>query len=191
MSTKKWQTLALPVETPRSAELLEQLDLMHGLRGWWGFGLLACLGALLALVSLALPAERALKLLGLVLLSMLALVFLRHARRALALRRRALLEGIPVAGSVIRQHQRFNLFGSTPHTLIRALFWLPEQQQRASGILWQADCARDMPQGAQIVGLWLPESQQIWLPLEIGLQLDTIALEPQELSLPEEPEETP
>ncbi|HEY9843316.1 MAG: hypothetical protein ACAI44_31855 [Candidatus Sericytochromatia bacterium] len=189
MAKSSWQHLNLPPETPRAASLLTGLDLMRGLRGWQGFGRLAGAGAVLAFAAIAIvPGEAGLKILAGLALAGITAGFLLHARRQLALRRVALLTGLPVTGSIIRHGKRFNPFSSRLQRTVTVLFWLPEGQQTALGVLAHREQLRDLPRGRRVIGLWLPDRQQIWLPLEIGLELEAEVLEPKEFILEESEE---
>lgn len=184
-----WQTLPLSPETPREASLLTGLDLSRGLRGWIGFGWFAFVGVALApLAILLIPGPTvpigpivfsALVLLG------IGLGFLHHARQQLLLRRSALLQGQVVEGSIIRQGKQLNVFSSSPHTTLTVHFLLPEGQQNATGILFRREALRDLPKGGRVLGLWLPAQKQIWLPLEIGVQLQAEPLELAEVPVPD------
>lgn len=171
-----WQTLALSPETPRSDTLLTGLDLTRGLKAWRGFGWFSLVGAALGLLALiVLPGSELPKgpmALAVLLFGGIGIGFVRHARQRLALRREALLRGVVVAGSVTRHERRFNLFGSRSSDVIGAVFLLPEHQQGAEGILWRREALRGLRRGKQVLGLWLADRHEIWLPLEIGVRLE-------------------
>lgn len=170
-----WHTLALSPETPRPDDLLAGLDLLRGLRAWFGFGCLALVGAGGLIVALALSGADMPKgplALAAVIFAGIGIGFVRYARQQGALRREALRRGVIVEGSVTRQDRRFNLFSSRPHDVIGAVFLLPEHQQGAEGILWRREALRELRRGSRVLGLWLADEQQIWLPLEIGVKLD-------------------
>ena len=61
-----------------------------------------------------------------------------------------------------------------------AKFWLEQHEQSATGILWKTDQLKDLPQGAQVIGLWLKDQNTIWLPFEIGLKLEAETILPQD-----------
>jgi hypothetical protein len=88
-----------------------------------------------------------------------------------------------VRGNIIRHRRRFNPFRLQPDIILTAVFVLPHSQQTASGPLWRRDAVRDLPKGACIMGLWQPASNRIWLPFEIGLQIEAEPLALDELIL--------
>ncbi len=186
--TPAWRTLKLSSETPRSEKLLDDLDLQSGLRNWKVVGWLAWVGVLMALSSLLITGEVVLKLLCAMVLAGIAIGFQRHARQQFALRKRALLEGIVVTGSVVRHGKRLTPFSSRSHVTITALFWLTDKEQTATGILWRREALKMVPKGRQLLGLWLPDSNQIWLPLELGLRLDAEPLLPPDKILDDMPD---
>lgn len=190
MARFHWQVLSLPSEPPRSETMLTGLDLMPGLISWRVMGTLAWVGAGIILLSLAVPAPtlglQGLKFLAALMIAGIAYGFSLVIRRQLTLRREALLSGLPVAGSVVRHGKRLNPFSSSPHRTVTALLWLPEGQQSATGVICRREALRDLPLGAQLIGLWLPDSGRIWLPLEIGLRIEAEPLEPKEHVLSEE-----
>lgn len=185
----QWRTLTLSADIPRSESLLDGLNLMRGLRGWQFFGWLIWTAAVMLLGSLLIPGEPVLKILAALVLAGIGFGFQRKARTGLSLRRRALLEGLPVSGSVVRHGKRLNVFSSSAHVTVTALFWLTDKDQTATGILWQREALRDLPKGRQLLGLWLPDTQQIWLPLELGIVLDAEPLELSETVLSAEADE--
>lgn len=180
----QWQTLPLTHEVPRSEAMLAKLDLMRGLSGWQGFGMMAMLGPVMAIFALvAIPGsagDQVLKIFAGLIAAGIGLSMLRHAKRQLALRREALLHGLPVSGSITRHGKRFNPFSSSSHATVSAVFWLPEREQTATGILWRREALRDLPLGSQLLGLWLPDKNLIWLPLEIGVRIEAEPLMPPE-----------
>lgn len=184
-----WQTLTLSSETPRPETLWAGLELLAGLRNGRAFGWLALAGALLFLIAtLTLPlVPKVPGLVSFLLATGIGIGLLRHVRRQLAFRQQALREGIVVEGSVTRHLRRFDPFSSRSAMAIGAVFVLPERQQTAEGLLWRREALKDLPLGTRVLGLWLPETQRIWLPLEAGLRPDAVPLELGEVQLDDGP----
>lgn len=184
-----WQVLSLENVIPRPQTILQDVELMRGLRPlqfWARFafaGTVFCLGGFAFLgTSLLLLA---------IFLGLLAFKLHQQVQSRLKWRHQSLLQGLPVSGSLIRQRQRFTLLSYRPQQVMTVKFWLEQHEQSASGILWKADLVKELPLGTQVIGLWLKEQNTIWLPLEIGLTLQAETVVPQAYTLDDvEPDST-
>jgi hypothetical protein len=174
----EYKTLALDEKRPRNVDLIRKaLPLYDGVRPFYFFGVFALIAPLIPLVFMIVNSPKLAMGWGPIAFSifafeLIAFLLLFQGNSIYQRRLKALVEGIEVEGTVIKQGRNFVFWKSARNYNLTIEFEHQGKKQQISVESPKNQLHLDFPEGSKIWGLYAVEKDAVCFPIEFGILLE-------------------
>lgn len=175
----EYKTLALDEKRPRNIDLIRKaLPLYKGVRPYYFFGIFSLLAPLIPMVfMLANPPDFKLGwgpiVFSIFAFELIAFLMLFQGNKIYIRRLRALVEGVEVEATVVKQGKNFVFWKSSRNYNLHIAFEYQNKKQQIVVESSQKQLHQDFPTGSKILGLYDAKREAICFPIEFGILLES------------------